>query len=120
MKNRTVASWQENGMLYTLTATPIEAELVTDIANVTTYDHSKEMISVFEYLGKRTPAAGVGAKIYDYAKSVGAKTDVAEIDTTSYKGKIMLYERGFLDEYYNKPETPVTPQLVEEDDDLPF
>jgi hypothetical protein len=120
MKNRTVASWQENGMLYTLTATPIDGENVTDIANVTTYDRSTEMISVFEYLGKRTPATGVGAKIYDYAKSVGAKTDASEIDTTSYKGKIMLYERGFLDEYFNKPETPETPQTVEEDDDLPF
>ena len=109
---RTVATWQENGMLYTLTASPISTE-----TSSTETKHSSNMISVYQYLGNRTPEYGTGAKIYNHAKSVGAKYEAEELNTPYYQGKIMLYERSFLDSYFNNNETEIS---TEEDDDLPF
>lgn len=128
MKNRTVASWQENGMLYTLTATPISDEIgiphevMTNSTSTANPYKSKELISVFEYLGNRTPESGTGAKIYAHAKKIGANYEVAEINTASYSGKIMLYERGFLDVYFNKTTATEQPIYIDDvdDDDLPF
>jgi hypothetical protein len=110
---RTVATWQENGMLYTLTASPINTE-----TSSTETKHSSNMISVYQYLGNRTPEYGTGAKIYNHAKSVGAKYEAEELNTPYYQGKIMLYEREFLDSYFNTNSTTTAPS--EEDDDLPF
>lgn len=111
---RTVATWQENGMLYTLTATPIEVETTTVVEPATP---TLGMISVYQYLGNRTPEYGTGAKIYQHAKNIGAKYEAAELNTPYYQGKIMLYERSFLDSYFNNNETAIS---TEEDDDLPF
>lgn len=109
---RIVTTWQENGMLYTLTATPINGE------NTTPKAQSSEMISIFQYLGNRTPDQGTGAKVYQHAKNVGAKYEAGDLNTPSYQGKIMLYERSFLDTYFNN--NTATTSIVEEDDDLPF
>ena len=124
--SRVVATWQENGMQYTITATPIvEKSAPTSSGNKT------EMISVFEYLGG-TPEQGTGEKVYKYATKFGAKIETKEVKTTKYTGKIMLYERQMLDVYFNKDTTSVQqvpapePQQIElldntyEDDDLPF
>ena len=114
--NRTVASWHEHGMLYTLTATPIN----TETSNTET-KHSSNMISVYQYLGNRTPERGTGAKIYTHAKNVGAKYEAAELNTPYYQGKIMLYEHSFLADYFNNnPNTSSMPLNKDMDDDLPF
>ena len=109
---RIVTSWQENGMLYTLTSTPIKVE------NATSNQQPSEMISLFQYLGNRTPDQGTGAKVYAHAKNVGAKFEAGDLNTPHYQGKIMLYERSFLDTYFNNNTT--TSSTVEVDDDLPF
>ena len=108
---RLVTSWQENGMMYTLTATPIKVE------NTTSNEQTAEMISIYQYLGNRTPDQGTGAKVYQHAKSTGAKFEAGDLNTPYYQGKIMLYERGFLDSYFNNT---ATTSIVEEDADLPF
>ena len=123
--SRVIASWQENGMQYTITATPI-IEQSTPISS----DNKTEMVSVFEYLGG-TPEQGTGEKVYKYAINSGAKKETKEVSTTKYTGKIMLYERQMLDAYFNQNTTavPVAPvanipkqDLINsyEDDDLPF
>ena len=123
--SRVIASWQENGMQYTITATPI-IEQSTPISS----DNKTEMVSVFEYLGG-TPEQGTGEKVYKYAINSGAKKETKEVSTTKYTGKIMLYERQMLDVYFNQNTTavPVAPvanipkqDLINsyEDDDLPF
>lgn len=99
-------------MMYTLTATPIKVE------NTTSNEQSSEMISIFQYLGNRTPDQGTGAKVYAHAKSTGAKFEAGDLNTPYYQGKIMLYERSFLDTYFNN--NTATTSIVEEDDDLPF
>ena len=127
---RIVTTWEENGMQYTITVKPIDnAVLTTGPPN--------EMLSIFEYIGNRTPEKGIGDKVYKKAKQVGAKFETKAIETRNYTGKIMLYERVFLDMYYNavvgntNTEPVVTPQVVQPsthpiidydpiDDDLPF
>ena len=122
--SRVITTWQENGMQYTITATPIvEKSAPTSSGNKT------EMLSVFEYLGGRTPEHGTGEKVYKYAINSGAKIEAKEVSTTKYTGKVMLYERQMLDVYFNKDTTSVpVPKMQQielrddtyEDDDLPF
>jgi hypothetical protein len=109
---RIVTTWQENGMQYTITAKPINntAPVYTGPPN--------EMVSIYEYIGSKTPEKGIGDKVYKKAKQVDAKIGKKEVITTNYSGKILLYERVFLDMYYNAVvgtmnTTPiVTPQVV--------
>jgi hypothetical protein len=122
--SRVITTWQENGMQYTITATPIiEKSAPTSSGNKT------EMLSVFEYLGGKTPEHGTGEKVYKYAINCGAKVEAKEVSTTKYTGKVMLYERQMLDVYFNKDTTSVpVPKMQQielrddtyEDDDLPF
>ena len=113
--NRIVTSWQENGMLYTLTASPIDVENTSNIT-LNAVAPAPDLISIFQYLGNRTPDQGTGAKVYAHAKNVGAKYEAGDLNTPHYQGKIMLYERSFLDTYFNN--NPTTAVVV--DDDLPF
>ena len=128
---RIVTTWEENGMQYTITAKPINntAPVYTGPPN--------EMVSIYEYIGNKTPEKGIGDKVYKKAKQVDAKIGNKEVITMNYTGKILLYERVFLDMYYNAVvgtmnTTPVvTPQVVQttiepiieydaNNDDLPF
>jgi len=118
---RIVTTWQENGMQYTITAKPINSNTAVSTGP------PNEMISIFEYLGGKTPEKGTGDKVYKHAKKVGAKIETKDVSTTKYTGKIMLYERSFLDVYFNN-NTYNTPVLTKEpiieydanNDDLPF
>lgn len=124
--SKVITTWQDNGMQYTLTATPIiEQTAPTSSGNKT------EMLSVFDYLGGKTPPPGTGEKVYKYATNSRAKVESKEVTTTKYTGKVMLYERQMLDVYFNQNTTavPVAPvanipkqDLINsyEDDDLPF
>ena len=70
------------------------------------------MISLFEYL--RKPAgSSLGDKVYKAAKkSKTSKTTITtrEVHTKTYSGKVMLYPKEFLDEFFNEGKT----------DNLPF
>lgn len=125
-----IATWEDNDMTYTLTATPIEKQNTISTGTPT------DMMSVYEYFGG-TPTHGIGEKIYKYAKDTGAKTDTHDVATPRYTGKIMMYERSFLDtcghilgfQHTPKKVVIVAKNPVEEkpviedtydDDDLPF
>jgi len=115
--SRIVASWQENGMQYTITATPIN----TNTSNPSNGPIT-EMLTVFEYLGNKTPEPGIGEKVYKYAVSTSAKIESKEVSTNKYTGKVMMYQRSMLDVFFNKTTTsPVdTTSIIEDDYDLPF
>ena len=113
MNKKIVATWQENNTLYTIIATPIEETTISKSKQDS--QQQLDLISVYQYLGNRTPEYGTGAKIYQHAKNIGAKYEAAELNTPYYQGKIMLYERSFLDSYFNNNETTIS-----SDDDLPF
>ena len=60
-----------------------------------------ELISLYDYLGK---AAGreLGGKVYQFANIIGAKTGTKTVSHSPYqKGRIMTYERHFLDQFFN-------------------
>jgi hypothetical protein len=126
---RIVTTWQENGMQYTITAKPVAQQ-------ETLIGPSDQMLSVFEYLGGKSAEKGTGDKVYKHAKQIGAKFEAKDIETRNYTGKIMLYERSFLDVYFNQNTTSAnalvsttTPYATHvddvigynpADDDLPF
>ena len=114
--SRIVATWQENGMQYTLTASPIGVEVD---------NNGKELLSIFDYLGNKTPERGTGESVYKHAIAVGAKVDSKQVVTKNYTGKVLLYERAFLDSYFNPAPVAKIKQIELRDDtlehdDLPF
>jgi len=67
------------------------------------------MISLFEYLGK--PAgSSLGDKVYKAAKKTNTPVTTREVHTKNYQGKVMLYPKTFLDDFFTEKEV----------DDLPF
>lgn len=71
------------------------------------------MLSLYDYLGK--PAGKeLGGDVFKSASSKNVPYSLREISNIKYKGKVMLYPKWFLDEYFNK-----TTQNYETDD-LPF
>lgn len=59
------------------------------------------MMSLFEYLGY---AAGseLGKEVYDTATKLRETIKTQDISNPKYQGKVMLYRREFLDEYFGK------------------
>lgn len=57
------------------------------------------MVSLFDYLGYPARPA-LGKRVADYAKMKKAKHSEREVSTKNYTGKVMLYEREFLDEFF--------------------
>jgi hypothetical protein len=58
-----------------------------------------EMVSLFEYLG-HAAGASLGAAVYQVARRTREKVDTREVVTKTYKGKVMLYRKAFLTEYF--------------------
>lgn len=103
------STWNYDGRRYEIISYPI--------------DPDSEMISVFEYLGNRTPPAGTGLRIYEYAKAHEYPIKEVQISTTRYSGPIKLYERSFLDLWFKKEESESQPHPEYtnlDDDELPF
>ena len=68
-----------------------------------------EMLSLYDYLGK--PAGKeLGANVYTNAANKKVPCEIREISNPKYKGKVMLYPKWFLDEYFQ----------VSQVDNLPF
>ena len=57
------------------------------------------MMSLFEYLGY---AAGgeLGKEVYDTATKLRETIKTQEVSNPKYQGKVMLYRREFLQEYF--------------------
>ena len=80
------------------------------------------MVSLFDYLG--TPAgANLGKSVAEYAKIRKAKFQRREVSNKKYTGKIMMYEKEFLDEFFqveslftnsSKNYTEINTQLTED------
>jgi hypothetical protein len=68
------------------------------------------LISLYDYLGY---AAGqeLGDKVYKAALKAKQEVGTREISNTRYKGKVMLYKREFLQEYFKTEQSEVEPSL---------
>jgi 7-cyano-7-deazaguanine synthase len=60
---------------------------------------NQELISLYDYLG-RAAGKDLGDQVYKAAVRLKEKVDTRWVDTKTYKGKVMLYRREFLDEYF--------------------
>ena len=78
-----------------------------------------KMLSLFDYLGY---AAGkeLGEQVARYAKIRKAKCDTRYVSNPKYTGDVMMYEREFLDEYFQAKQifeedyTEINTQLIED------
>lgn len=63
----------------------------------------EEMLSLYDYLGK---AAGkeLGAAVNNFAKANKIPVAIKEVSNPKYKGKIMMYPKSFLDNYFENQE----------------
>ncbi len=79
-----------------------------------------EMLSLYEYLHK---AAGpeLGKKVAAAAAEEGVTIEQKQIQNPKYEGKILMYPKEFLDNYFHPP-APEKPErtIDERMDDLPF
>ena len=78
------------------------------------YMTEENMISLYDYLGK---AAGndLGKAVSTAAKKAKIKVTSRDVSNSKYTGKIMLYPKEFLVNYFNPNKEP-----VQISDDLPF
>lgn len=67
------------------------------------------MMSLYDYLGQ---AAGkeLGKQVADFASARNAKIETRDVVNPRYTGKVLLYEKELLDEFFNS----------KKEDDLPF
>ena len=61
----------------------------------------EEMLSLYDYLGK---AAGreLGKDVFAAATAKKIVTTIKQVSNPVYKGKIVMYPKSFLNEYFNK------------------
>lgn len=59
-----------------------------------------EMVSLFDYLG-RAAGTDLGAKVYQASTRLKEKVETREVRTKTYTGRVMLYRKQFLEEYFD-------------------
>ena len=57
------------------------------------------MISLYDYLG-HAAGAELGKQVAEYASLRKAKFETRKVTNPRYTGRVMLYERSFLDEFF--------------------
>ena len=81
--------------------------------------NADEMLSLLDYLGK-VAGKELGKEVHTAAKAKREKMDSKQVDTKTYKGKVMMYRREFLDSHFGHlTVVDITPAPTP-DDDLPF
>jgi hypothetical protein len=67
--------------------------------NVMLEQKPQEYVSLFDYLGHPAGTA-LGTQVYEAAKRCKEKTDTRIVSTRTYNGKVLLYRKAFLQEYF--------------------
>jgi hypothetical protein len=77
------------------------------------------MISLYDFRG-RADYDKKGQIVYDAAKKRGVVCESREIENPKFTGKVLLYPKWFLQEYFygEDPKDNITQDI--ENDDLPF
>jgi hypothetical protein len=77
-----------------------ETMQVTGNNTSTTAESAFHMMSLFDYLGR--PAGGdLGRQVYNKAVEKGVPTSIRQVSNKKYTGKIILYPRYFLEQYFS-------------------
>ena len=61
---------------------------------------NNKMLSLFDYLG-HPAGSDLGKKVAGMAARLKVPINTREVETKTYKGKILLYPKSFLDTYFN-------------------
>ena len=81
-----------------------------------------EYLSLYDFLGK--PAGfELGGQVAKAAHTQKIETQEREISNPKYTGKVHLYPKDFLENYFKKDEPTGFPEGIEDvlpDDELPF
>lgn len=77
--------------------------MMTEIYN----EDSDPMMSLFEYLGSPAGSA-LGARVYEEAVGRGVPVRTRTVRTKTYHGKVMIYPKTFLQEYFKNENTTNT------------
>lgn len=75
------------------------------------------MMSLYDYRGHKD-TNNEGQRVYAKAKERGVTVQSRDVDHERYKGKVMMYPKWFLDEYFH-PTIELTAKDTQHDD-LPF
>ena len=80
-----------------------------------------EMLSLYDYL-KKAAGPELGKEVAKEATRRSVPFSSKEIDNPNYTGKILMYPKDFLDDYFGNSKTakPEPPRSEPEIDDLPF
>ena len=62
---------------------------------------NNKMLSLFDYLG-HPAGSNLGKQVAAVANKLKVPINIREVETKTYKGKILLYPKSFLDVYFNK------------------
>jgi len=70
-------------------------------------EKNQEFLSLFDYLGH---AAGkeLGKQVAAAAKTTNQPIKTRDVETRTYKGKVFIYTREFLNEYFNKIDNTIS------------
>lgn len=63
-------------------------------------ENNTQFVSLFEFLG-RAAGGALGQEVYAKAKELKSPTSSRDVNTKNYSGKVMLYDREFLNTYFN-------------------
>jgi len=69
---------------------------------------NNKMLSLFDYLG-HPAGSSLGKKVASMATRLKVPINTREVKTKTYKGKILLYPKSFLDTYFNNKTEPKLP-----------
>ena len=61
---------------------------------------NNKMLSLFDYLG-HPAGSDLGKKVAGMAARLKVPINTREVETKTYKGKILLYPKSFFDTYFN-------------------
>jgi hypothetical protein len=64
------------------------------------YNMNEEFLSLFDYLGKPAGTA-LGKEVFEACKLQSQPYQLREISNQKYTGKVILYKKSFLQEYFN-------------------
>jgi hypothetical protein len=77
----------------------------------------KNFISLFDYLGK--PAGSdLGKRVFNFASLKKAPYKMREISNSKYTGKVVLYTREFLDEFFRLDITPDLDEILYKEENI--
>lgn len=63
-------------------------------------ENNTQFVSLYDFLG-RAAGGALGQEVYAKAKEMKSKTSSRDVNTKNYNGKVMLYDREFLNNYFN-------------------